>query len=77
MNGNGQGDMKEKECPFIRGKCIKGECAQHLELVQSMGGLQKKIGICSLPAIVMLMTELNNKTQMPMPNIAAPQIYRG
>lgn len=66
-----------KKCPFLNGWCTKDACPIYVELLQNRGGLQQKIGMCSLPAIVLLLAEINQKTQPPQQKMNIPNLYRG
>ena len=67
-NGNGKGDKEElrkKKCPFLKEWCIKDACGLWAEMFQNRGGVQMKVGMCSYPASILLLSEINQKTQPP------------
>ena len=67
---NGHNEVKEdKHCPFLNNWCIKERCALFIELRQNTGGLQQKYGACSFSAAVLILSEINQKTQAPPPQM--------
>ena len=66
MNDNGEQDgieVKTKWCPFLNEYCIGDRCARHSQLTRITGGIPQKIGLCAYNAQVMMLSELNAKTQ--------------
>ena len=79
-NGNGSNDGVEertKKCPLLGEWCIGEACALHTELTQNMGGLHRKMGLCSFNATIMMLSEMNQKLQTPPPRIQLPPGIRG
>ncbi len=77
-NNNGQEETRRKKCPFLGEWCIKDACAIYVEMTQHMGGMQRKMGMCSFSATNMILSELNNKTQLPQQKIMSPSpLLRG
>lgn len=52
---------RKKQCPFGVYTWCSEDCPLNVELTQQLGGLVKKMKMCSLPAMVMLLSDLNNK----------------
>lgn len=52
-----QQEQQVKECPFTGFKelCRKEDCPIYVKLQQQVLGVNRVIGLCSLPAIVMLL----------------------
>ncbi len=75
---NGHKDEKiPKKCPFFHTPCIGNECSLHVELMQSNSGFQKKFGMCSFPAMIMILSEMNMKTSLnPLQKIQIPNILK-
>ena len=64
---NGTAPDKEnlqKCCPFLNEECIGEKCALHSELRSAGGGLQRTFGTCSFTAVVLILSEINQKTMM-------------
>jgi len=70
----GNGHEPVKQCPLIHADCIKEQCALWTEMMRNQGGLQQKFGLCSLNAMVMILSEMNLKTQQ---KIEIPNLFRG
>ena len=67
-NGNGHNEEnKVKHCPFLNEWCIKERCALYNELVRQVGGLQQRFGVCGFSAVVLILSEINQKTQVAPP----------
>ena len=79
-NGSG-GEVKLKMCPFWKEWCDKEhqeECALHVEMIQNVGGLERKMTMCSFNAMIMMLSEINAKTQPPQQKLTLPpNIGRG
>ncbi len=75
-NGHKEGDLV-KDCPFLKGECTKGGCALYAEMQRNQGGVQEKFGLCSLNAMVMIMSELNAKLSAPQQQIQVPNLFKG
>jgi len=76
-NGDKAEGQRKKKCPFLNEYCIEGRCGLWTEMARVQGGLQQKFGMCSYPAIVMLLSEINTKTQPPQQKINIPNLIRG
>ena len=68
---NGNGHDKVKKCPWGL-ECE--ECRLWTEMMRNQGGLQQKFGLCSLNAMVMILSEMNQKTQQ---TVQIPNLFRG
>ncbi len=81
VNGSNDGmEVKVKICPFSGTYCIKERCSLHMEMTRNTGGLQQKFTLCAVNAMVMMLSEINAKTQPPqqkMPKITLPNLVRG
>lgn len=79
MEGNGdKGEVKVRQCPFMGEYCIKERCALYIEMKKVSGGLVQSFGMCSFNAMVQMMSEVNNKTQvLQQQKIQVPGILRG
>jgi len=79
VNGNGQKEDEEKRkyCPLIKEFCIVERCAFYSEFIRDTGGLKQKFSMCSIMAIVMILSELNTKTQPPLQKIQLPNLVKG
>ena len=58
----------KKWCPFLKEWCtgeVIGRCAIAIELGRSAGGVRQKALMCPFPAIVIILSEINLKTQVP------------
>ncbi len=83
-NGNGHKEEKEnklpevKTCPFLKELCTRDECPIFVELVQTVGGLQKKFGACAFPTMVQFLSEMNQRASaFQQSPIQLPRILRG
>jgi hypothetical protein len=63
-----------KKCPWGM-ECEK--CRLSIEMMSSMNGLQKKYMMCSLTAMVTILSELNAKTQVKQETLSIPRLYGG
>lgn len=73
--------MEEKEkkrtCPFLNEYCIKERCEVYAEVTRNMGGLLMKSGMCPVTAILMMLSELNQKAQgQKLQKIQLPDLRR-
>ena len=67
-----------KRCPFLNEECMGGECALYRGMTRTVGGLQQQFGECSFNAIVILLSEINKKTEAKQgPTILLPGDIRG
>uniref|UniRef100_A0A6M3IRD7 Uncharacterized protein n=1 Tax=viral metagenome TaxID=1070528 RepID=A0A6M3IRD7_9ZZZZ len=74
---NDNGDKKEpKYCPYLDRACIEGECALYSEMMRSTSGLIEKFGMCAISSMVLILSELNAKTQSPKPMIEFSKGFR-
>lgn len=62
-----------KQCPFLKEPCILDACAVYVRLKErNQAGQMQGIGVCSLPSITMLLSQLNmmvnpaNRAQKPI-----------
>ena len=79
-NNDGQkqeGETKVRWCPILKEYCIGERCAMSVELTRIVGGLQKKFRVCVYSAMVIMLTEINQKTQPPMQKIQIPHLLKG
>ena len=78
-DGNGHTVKKDKHCPFLNKLCIEEKCALYSELRRNAEGLQQKFGACAFNAVVLILSEINLKTQSPQPQkVQLPQgLFRG
>ena len=67
MDDNGH--KEEKKCPFGL-ECDK--CRLSIEMANTVNGLQQKYLMCSFPAAVTILSEINTKTPQ-----GVPTLYRG
>ena len=76
MSNNGHEEERVKKCPFSGNWCEKEECVLWSELQRNMGGLVSKVGMCSLLATNMLLSEMNmqlsQQHRQPLPKIQLP-----
>ena len=77
MNGNSESEVKKKRCPFLNEYCIGDKCAIYTQLLQNVGGTQRTVGLCPISAFVLLISEINQKTQPPQQKIELPNLFRG
>ena len=79
-NGNGkkEAEAQDKNCPFIKEVCIGGKCALYSELKRNIGGLQQNFGTCGFNALVLILSEVNQKTLIPeQSQIRLPKLIKG
>lgn len=62
---NNDGD-KVKKCPFLNEYCIKEKCAIWAEMTRHQGGIGQKFGMCSFAGMMMILSEINQKTGTPV-----------
>ncbi len=77
-NGNGHDDVnltKVKRCPFLNKECIGDKCALFTELKQTAGVTQQKFGTCGFSAVVLILSEINQKT--PLSQAQGLQLPKG
>ena len=55
---------KPKRCPFLQGKCREDNCAVSVELTQNTGGVVRRGHTCALNALVMMISEMNQKAMV-------------
>ncbi len=77
-NGNKE-EEKVKTCPFLNKYCITDRCTLYTEMMRNTGGSQEKFGMCSFNATLMILSEINMKTQPPHHQIQVPDpgLFRG
>ncbi len=76
-NGNNKiGEKIDKQCPFLKETCIEGKCSLYTEFMQGGGGLQPRFGVCAFNAVILILSEINQKTQVPQQKFQLP-IIRG
>lgn len=62
--------LKVKTCPFLAKGCIKQDCSLFVLMnIKSLVG-KAESGMCSLPALVLMISDINRKTQLPQQNSA-------
>ena len=67
-------EKKAKDCPFTGEPCREQDCPIFVVLTKQIGiGVTKQSGMCSLPATVMLLSNLI-QTQVPQQKIQLPNI---
>lgn len=77
-NGGPKTEKRKKKCPFLNGWCIGNECEMMSQLSKNEGGLLKTFSLCSVKALVVMISELNAKTQPPQQKIQLPpNLFRG
>lgn len=74
---NGQKEEKVKKCPFLRDWCLGEACAIRAKITHNAGGLQQQASMCPVDAILMILSEINMKTQVPQQKINIPNLYKG
>ena len=75
-NGDGHKEEKQRKrrCPFLNEWCIDDTCALHTQVIKA----PHKIELCAFDAILMILSEINQKTQpSPPQKINLPFIHRG
>ena len=77
MADNGHEEEKVKHCPLINKYCIKDRCALYTEMGRNAGGIQQKFGMCAFSAVVIILSEINQKTPSPQQKLNIPNLYRG
>lgn len=79
VDGNGgKEEVRKKKCPFLNDWCIGEACALHSELTKNVGGgIQRKIGLCAFNAMVIMLSEINQKTQPPQQKIQLSGLIKG
>ncbi len=74
-NGNNKAtEIVTKQCPFLNAPCIKEKCAIYSELVQNRGGMAQKLGTCGVNAVVLILSEINQKTLIPQQKFQLPAL---
>ena len=62
-DGNGHDeDKKVKDCPLLDKECIGDKCVLYSELARA--GISQKFGMCAFNAVVLILSEINQKTQV-------------
>ena len=74
-NNNGKEEQKAN-CPFINSSCTGKGCALYIEMKRVTAGLQQTFGMCSIPAMVQILSEMNMKAQQPQQKIQIPNLMR-
>ena len=74
---NGKKEDRVKKCPFLNEDCIQDNCALWAEMTRQAGGLQQKFGMCSFSGVMMLLSEINQKTQVQQQKVNIPNLIRG
>uniref|UniRef100_A0A6H1ZT71 Uncharacterized protein n=1 Tax=viral metagenome TaxID=1070528 RepID=A0A6H1ZT71_9ZZZZ len=78
MGENKKGEEpKVKWCPMLGKYCIGEKCAIHIEMKNVSQGMIQVIGMCSINALVKMISDINMKTQGSKTGIEIPKIYRG
>lgn len=77
-NNGHNGDNQVKQCPFLNKECIGEKCAIYSVLMSDMVGIQKKFGTCSFNAVVMILSEINQKATIEQQKFQLPKgLLRG
>ncbi len=63
-DNNGSKKTTIKKCPFLNKECIGIECALYHELRRDMAGLQQKFGACAFSAMIIILSEMNQKADI-------------
>ncbi len=77
---NKQNGDKEtaKYCPFLKAEWVGKKCALYKEMARNIVGIQQKFGECAFSAVVLLLSEMNQKTSIsPMPSSLLKGLNRG
>jgi hypothetical protein len=62
-------------CPFLKTECIKEKCLFTAKLKQvSTAGTLQQLEICSVNALVLILSEINQKTQVPQQAFRIPNL---
>lgn len=77
-NGHEESEERRRKCPFSGAWCDKEACALWAEIGKNMGGMTRKMGMCSFAASNFLLSEINNKLAMQgrqtLPKIVLPGV---
>ena len=78
MSDNGEqnegiGGTKQKWCPHLNEYCIGDRCALYSHLMRVQEGIPQSVGLCAYNATVMMLSEINQKTQGPQ---KTPKLYQ-
>ena len=73
---NKETKTKARHCPFLNKCCIKERCTLWAEMQRNMGDLQQKFGMCSLAGLIIILAEINTKTQSFQQKIQVPNLIR-
>lgn len=69
-------EVKAKMCPFLKELCtdsVMARCTIGAELIHAkIGRTPQKLNICAVNAVMMMLSEINNKTQVPNEIIQLP-----
>lgn len=65
---------KVKYCPFLDKYCIKERCALYVVLTMKAGLQQQKLGACGFNAVIQILSEINQKTQVPQQSFKIPNL---
>lgn len=67
-----------KRCPILNEACIEDYCHFRTELRQQMGGVMRKKSVCFVDAILLILSEINQKTAVPQQKpIEIPKLFMG
>lgn len=69
MSNNHESEEVRRKCPLLGAWCIGGACALSIELMKAGGVMQQKVQACSIPAIVLILSEINLKTLLPQQKV--------
>ena len=80
-NGHKEEKVRRKKCPHNGEWCIKDACELWTELTQSMGGMVRKMGMCSHVADTVILLEINKtlaqQGQKATPKLVIPGMMQG
>ena len=78
-DGDGQ-KPKVKKCPILNEWCteeVKERCTFSAEMMQVVNGVPYRSNVCFKDAVVIMLSEINAKTQPPQQKIQLPGLLRG
>lgn len=73
---NGHKEEKLKWCPLIKEWCDK-EVLDRCAFASDITLGYKRYKVCGLTAMVLMLSELNTKTNISQKAVKIPQLYRG
>lgn len=74
-NGHNEDNQKVKDCPFGN-ECDK--CSLYIDLTRNVGGVQQKFKACAFGAMVVILSEINQKMATNAQKIELPKgLFKG